>query len=185
MTDARKGQSSDGCAQGFDLFWRMRATMLLGSVARKGGHIIRMRATYMTDACKPFNHMPHLSGPCLKSFWTRALLEFFRQNVNGAPWCCHFIAVGKHTALSLTPNSSESACCRACRCSTAMLPFYSCGKVHCKATNPGPNSSARCRVCWWLTVMLPLYSCGKAHCNATNLELFCSLSKIYLLFFAS
>ena len=36
-------------------FWRMRATILWGAAARKGGSITRMRTTYMTDACNPLN----------------------------------------------------------------------------------------------------------------------------------
>ena len=46
---------NNGCAQGFGLFWRMRATVLWRTDAHKGGRTTRMRATYMTDACNPLN----------------------------------------------------------------------------------------------------------------------------------
>ena len=55
MTDARKDQQNDGCAQDFDHLWRMCAKILWQMDARKGGRITRMHATYMTDACNPLN----------------------------------------------------------------------------------------------------------------------------------
>jgi len=54
VTDAHKGLAFfDGCAQRF-FEERVRAR---GTGVRKNGRITRMRATYMTDACNPIDHM--------------------------------------------------------------------------------------------------------------------------------
>jgi len=51
MTDARKGLLSHGCAQGLDLFWRMRATIFWGPDARKGRRIALADARNLDDGC--------------------------------------------------------------------------------------------------------------------------------------
>jgi len=40
---------------------------------------------------------------CLSPSWT---LPLFFRNINGAPWSCHFIVVGRHTVVPPIPNSS-------------------------------------------------------------------------------